>query len=333
MCEEGFLLDPTEPWAPLSQKSTPASCQVPSSRVRNVVEISGQRAGGAAQWIPRPGHPQDALSLTLWRGRRSWSTARAQGASQGPVRRTRDPEACTPLPPAMLTLASLLPVPRMLWALLLLAASGSAESTEWDSPSCTEGVVSVSRGESAVMACNISNPFSHINITLCTYRGESRQLVFSEPAPGDFSRDGWRLWVQGGQAQLVIEKAQDAQAGQYRWILTGNQRNSEITTLNVSEPQDTFFTPSYGPETLLRELRPDPEGTGQAVVLILVMVALVALVVPLACMLAWRRRHGALKLYKLLQGSSWAPEGLWSRGASEQESARCLDPTVTSETL
>ncbi|XP_074200171.1 secreted and transmembrane protein 1 isoform X2 [Camelus bactrianus] len=236
----------------------------------------------------------------------------------------------------MLTLASLLPVPRMLWALLLLAASGSAESTEWDSPSCTEGVVSVSRGESAVMACNISNPFSHINITLCTYRGESRQLVFSEPAPGDFSRDGWRLWVQGGQAQLVIEKAQDAQAGQYRWILTGNQRNSEITTLNVSEPQDTFFTPSYGPETLLRELRPDPEGTGQAVVLILVMVALVALVAlvfPLACMLAWRRRHGVLKLYKLLQGSSWAPEGLWSRGASEQESARCLDPTVTSETL
>nr|XP_031531773.1 T-cell antigen CD7 isoform X6 [Vicugna pacos] len=135
----------------------------------------------------------------------------------------------------------------MLWALLLLAASGSAESTEWDSPSCTEGVVSVFRGEPAVMACNISNPFSHITITLCTYRGESRQLVFSEPAPGDFSRDGWRLWVQGGQAQLVIEKAQDTQAGRYRWILTGNQRNSEITTLNVSEPQDTFFTPSYGP--------------------------------------------------------------------------------------
>ncbi|KAB1265429.1 T-cell antigen CD7, partial [Camelus dromedarius] len=255
-----------------------------------------------------------------------------QGASQGPVRRTRDPEACTPLPPAMLTLASLLPVPRMLWALLLLAASGSAESTEWDSPSCTEGVVSVSRGESAVMACNISNPFSHINITLCTYRGESRQLVFSEPAPGDFSRDGWRLWVQGGQAQLVIEKAQDAQAGQYRWILTGNQRNSEITTLNVSEPQDTFFTPSYGPETLLRELRPDPEGTGQAVVLILVMVALVALVVPLACMLAWRRRHGALKLYKLLQAdrrslaSAWlqVQDGLYLRLLSEANMARLL---------
>ncbi|XP_072796035.1 secreted and transmembrane protein 1b isoform X3 [Vicugna pacos] len=189
------------------------------------------------------------------------------------------------------------------------------------------------------MACNISNPFSHITITLCTYRGESRQLVFSEPAPGDFSRDGWRLWVQGGQAQLVIEKAQDTQAGRYRWILTGNQRNSEITTLNVSEPQDTFFTPSYGPETLLTELRTDPEGTGQVVLIILALVALVtlvALVVPvvlLACMRAWRRRHGALKLYKLLQGSSWAPVGLWSRGASEQESARCLDPTVTSETL
>ncbi|XP_072796034.1 secreted and transmembrane protein 1 isoform X1 [Vicugna pacos] len=227
----------------------------------------------------------------------------------------------------------------MLWALLLLAASGSAESAEWDSPSCTEGVVSVFRGEPAVMACNISNPFSHITITLCTYRGESRQLVFSEPAPGDFSRDGWRLWVQGGQAQLVIEKAQDTQAGRYRWILTGNQRNSEITTLNVSEPQDTFFTPSYGPETLLTELRTDPEGTGQVVLIILALVALVtlvALVVPvvlLACMRAWRRRHGALKLYKLLQGSSWAPVGLWSRGASEQESARCLDPTVTSETL
>lgn len=105
--------------------------------------------------------------------------------------------------------------------------------TGWDSPNCTAGVVSVSRGEHAELACSMANPFSHVRVSLRAHPGESWQLVFDEQAPGSFRRDGWQLWVQGSEARLVIEKAQDAQAGTYRWSLAGLQRSFGTTVLNV----------------------------------------------------------------------------------------------------
>ncbi|XP_010616987.1 secreted and transmembrane protein 1 [Fukomys damarensis] len=125
---------------------------------------------------------------------------------------------------------------RVLRAFLLLAPSLRAQHTRWDNPTCTEGVVSVPRGGRAVMACNSSNAFTHIHILLSAH-GETR-LIFTEQTPGSFSRQGWQLQVRGGQAQLVIQAAQDAHAGQYRWHLRGLQRYNRVTVLNVSEPQD-----------------------------------------------------------------------------------------------
>jgi hypothetical protein len=107
-----------------------------------------------------------------------------------------------------------------------------APSTEWDNAICTEDVVFVSRGKHAMMACNISNTFTHITIQLSA-QGK-KKTIFSEDGPGHFSRDGWQLQVQGGQAQLVIEAAQDSHAGQYLWRLHGLQACNKITTLNVS---------------------------------------------------------------------------------------------------
>ncbi|XP_020043305.2 secreted and transmembrane protein 1A-like isoform X2 [Castor canadensis] len=146
-------------------------------------------------------------------------------------------------------------VPKMLGAFLLLATSMNAQNKEWDNAICTEDVVFVSRGEHAMMACNISNTFTHITIKLRAH-GKNK-TIFSEDGPGHFSRDGWQLQVQGGQAQLVIEAAQDSHAGQYLWRLHGLQACNKITTLNVSEPQDqeadqTEPLPSWDsmPETL-----------------------------------------------------------------------------------
>ncbi|XP_014644909.1 PREDICTED: secreted and transmembrane protein 1 [Ceratotherium simum simum] len=184
----------------------------------------------------------------------------------------------------MLTLASPLPVTKMVWALLLLAASLSAQRGSWDNPTCTKGVVSVSRGEHAIMACNISNPFSRVTICLRPAPGKDCQHIFREVAPGHLSWAGWQLRVQGGVAQLVIEDASDAQAGQYKWHLQGRQRSVATTTLNVSEPEDLLFTPSSGPE-LPRPLS-EVGSQSDVVLVILVIVTLSILVVG---MWAWYR--------------------------------------------
>uniref|UniRef100_A0A8C6Q7Y7 Secreted and transmembrane protein 1 n=1 Tax=Nannospalax galili TaxID=1026970 RepID=A0A8C6Q7Y7_NANGA len=130
------------------------------------------------------------------------------------------------------SLASSVPAPRILSTLLLLAASLNAQNEIWDSPSCTEDVVSVLRGSPAVMACNISNAFTDVSIRLIA--GGQDRTIFKEMPPGLFSRGGWQLQIQGGQAQLVIQDAQDAHAGLYFWQLHGRQRENKNITLNVS---------------------------------------------------------------------------------------------------
>ncbi|XP_013002660.1 secreted and transmembrane protein 1A-like isoform X2 [Cavia porcellus] len=141
---------------------------------------------------------------------------------------------------------------QMFGALLLLAASLSAQNTRWDRPTCTEGVVSVSRGGRAVLACNSSNPFVYITIRLCTH-GQN-QTIFDKKTPGNFSMGAWQLEVRGGWAQLVIQPTQDAHAGLYLWHLQGLQRHNKETRLNVSEPQEHEL--ERGP---LLSMSPEPQ--------------------------------------------------------------------------
>ncbi|XP_027968503.1 secreted and transmembrane protein 1 isoform X2 [Eumetopias jubatus] len=192
------------------------------------------------------------------RARSKERVPRADEEDAGPLR--------PPVPLAMLTSTFPLSVPQMLRTILLTAslsaqngragdlpcragcahlaqnpgdgeaAAGLAETqqhSQWDNPICTEGVVSVSRGERAVMACNISNPFLSVAIYLSSH-GKSFEPVFSMRPPGCFCQGGWRLQVQGSMAQLVIDDVNHTQAGCYRWYLQGLQRNIRVTTLNVS---------------------------------------------------------------------------------------------------
>lgn len=185
----------------------------------------------------------------------------------------------------------------MLGTLLLLVTSLSAQNTSWDSPSCTEGVVSVPRGRPAVMACNISNTFSRITIWLRAHGRD--EIVFRNRAQGRFFREGWQLQVQGGQAQLVITAAQDIHAGQYLWRLQGLQRNNRATSLNVSEPQDQEGAAGLGPSTPPWDaagqvpgsemLQARSQASPQPMVGVLVAVLLLILVVgTLGCF--WHRR-------------------------------------------
>ncbi|XP_077897485.1 secreted and transmembrane protein 1 isoform X5 [Ictidomys tridecemlineatus] len=208
-----------------------------------------------------------------------------QGVSQKPVSRTRDPWGL-PHQPAMGTWPSESPgripqpcVPSMLGILLLLAASLSAQNSSWDRPSCTEGVVSVPRGQRAVMACNMSNAFTNISIRLHAH-GKT-VTIFEKRPPGRFSRDGWTLQVHGGQAQLVITAAQDAHAGQYEWRLRGLQRTTRATYLNVSG------TASQVPGS--ERLQARSQATPQSMVGALVAVLLLILAVG-SLGWCWRRR-------------------------------------------
>ncbi|KAL4834616.1 hypothetical protein H8958_006317 [Nasalis larvatus] len=190
-------------------------------------------------------------------------------------------------------------------ALLLLAASLSAQNEGWDSPVCTEGVVSVSRGENAIMSCNISNAFSRVNIKLRAHGQES--TIFNEVAPGYFSRDGWQLQVQGGVAQLVIKGTRDSHAGLYTWHLVGRQRNNRQVTLEVSgaEPQSA---PEAGSWTV-----------PVVVTAIFILLALTVMFAWYGCHCSQQRQDvggpapqiPALRL-RVQQGLSRASPGLWT---------------------
>lgn len=104
--------------------------------------------------------------------------------------------------------------------------------TEWDEPSCTVPEVSAKRGDRVVMACNISNTFRDVTITLTA--GEETRTIFKKMPPGNYSKDSWQLQIQGGQAQLVITDAQDIHAGEYWWKLSGFQKNFTNFTLDVT---------------------------------------------------------------------------------------------------
>nr|KAF6417082.1 secreted and transmembrane 1 [Molossus molossus] len=148
----------------------------------------------------------------------------------------------------MLAPASSLPVPMVLWT-LLMAVSLGAETDLWDNPICTKNV-SVTRGERAVMTCTISNPFHNVTICRRDHSGQHCQLIFEEVTPRCTSQDGWHLWVQGHTAQLVTEEARDAQAGCYHWIIVGLQISFEATTLHLSEPPEPHSTASRGTQRI-----------------------------------------------------------------------------------
>lgn len=191
----------------------------------------------------------------------------------------------------MLSPAPSLPV--MLWALLLIPASLSAQTGTWDEHTCTEGVVSVSRGERAVMTCNLSSPISYINICLVRSGGPC-QTIFKSVSPGNYSEGGWQLWIQEDTAQLVTEKAQDSQAGQYWWRIAARQISIEYTTLNISGPEMLFTLPEAMPQSQRR----DP-----VIVPSLVILFVILFVILVFFGVFWHRRCPFTRLQELPQES------------------------------
>ncbi|XP_006886369.1 PREDICTED: uncharacterized protein LOC102854789 [Elephantulus edwardii] len=47
----------------------------------------------------------------------------------------------------------------------------------WDDPTCTDGVVSVSQGERAVLTCIIANSFTHVNVSQCSSQDNCQQIL------------------------------------------------------------------------------------------------------------------------------------------------------------
>nr|XP_019591297.1 PREDICTED: T-cell antigen CD7 isoform X2 [Rhinolophus sinicus] len=217
----------------------------------------------------------------------------------------------------MLTSAPSLLIPMMLWALLLLPSSLSVHKGGWDNPTCTSGVVSVSRGERAEMACNMSNPFKLISICLVV-PGKECRLIFKDMAQGHFSQDGWRLRVQGRTAQLVMEEAQDTQAGKYKWEMVGRQRSIKCTTLNISGPEVTVPQP----EAISQRQRRTPLGP----VLLLVILSILGL----GLVLCWFRRRRSARTQQLLQHllGSGARLAAADRKSADPRQGLCLSPAL-----
>ncbi|KAG8507544.1 Secreted and transmembrane protein 1 [Galemys pyrenaicus] len=198
------------------------------------------------------------------------------------------------------------PAPLVLWTLLLLALALSSQQRAWEVPNCTEGVVTVPRGQRALMSCTSSSPFTHVDICLRA-PGKAAQLIFSEDTPGDFSRAGWRLVVQGGEAQLVTQDAQPGQAGEYTWLLVGRKGSMRKTQLEVSDAA----TPQHTNHAWM---------VGGIILCVLLCVVGVGL-------FAWRRSRGPSALETLVQaprrpcrvvlqhGSPWLCFWLWALAA------------------
>lgn len=184
---------------------------------------------------------------------------------------------------------------RMLWALLLLAASLNAYNKEWDKPSCTVPKVSAKRGDRVVMACNISNTFRDVTITLTA--GEETRTIFEKMPPGNYSKDSWQLQIQGGQAQLVITDAQGIHAGEYWWKLSGFQKNFTNFTLDVTG----LATDNQKPESLSIIAEPQTAVKTKAVSVIIIITSFTIIAGMSA--FAWykHRRSAKLQGYKFQQ--------------------------------
>lgn len=184
--------------------------------------------------------------------------------------------------------------PRILWTLLLLAASLNAHNQKWDNPVCTEPLeVSAPRGSHVLMACNISNTFRDVTIKL-TADGKTT-TIFDQKPPGSYCKDSsWHLHIQGGHAQLVITNARDIHAGEYLWSLHGLQRKDEILTLNVTD----LDTTDQEPESLQVNAEPPPSGSDKAIVIVVAIIIIIVSLIIGVSVCVCRKRSRSSKYYR-----------------------------------
>ncbi|XP_059125863.1 secreted and transmembrane protein 1A-like [Peromyscus eremicus] len=185
---------------------------------------------------------------------------------------------------------SIVHAPRM-FGVLLLAASLNAQNESWDSPICTEGMLSVPRGSLTVMTCNISNTFTDVSIWLIA--NGKKMAIFKEEPQGNFHWRGWELHVQGGQAQLVIKDTQDIHTGLYSWKLHGRQKVYRNITLDVSEPSNkdeaTDTRLSTSPSDLVKS--PQQEARPKTLVGVVVTVILILGLAGISALICYRHHR------------------------------------------
>ncbi|XP_057632461.1 secreted and transmembrane protein 1b-like [Chionomys nivalis] len=199
--------------------------------------------------------------------------------------------------------------PRILWTLLLLAASLNAHNQRWDNPVCTEPEVFAPRGSLVLLACNISHTFKDVTIEL-TANGKTK-TIFDQKPPGNYFKDLWHLHIQGGHAQLVITDVQDIHAGEYLWRLHGLQRKDEHLTLNVTD----LDTTDQEPESLQVNAEPPPSGSGKVIVVIIVVTVVSSTIIGVSVRV-YRKCSRSLKYHRyegpgpgLSHGFPGAPHG------------------------